>query len=506
MDQLNYEYVEPMADSVVQSLRSIGYSLETALADVIDNSITAKANKIDVTFHWNKEQAFIKVVDNGIGMSEPELVNAMRIGSRNPLEMRHQKDLGRFGMGLKTASFSQCKRLSVLSKKDNQHNFRCWDLDLIQEKNQWALLKHPIHLTTQLYLENSLENETSGTVVLWEVLDRVLPTESYTSKSYNAFLRKIDQVEQYLCLVFHRFMVGPRAIKISINGVPLTPWDPFLVAENATQELPVEQFTDGEQLITIHPYVLPHQSKLTEEIYNKSAGFRGWNDMQGFYIYRNKRLLVAGSWLGLFPKEEPYKLARVMIDITSNADFKWQIDIKKSKARPPENLIEPLKKIAYGVREKSYRIFYHRGVLINKSLRAEKMTYLWEQVLRRGIVFHRINRKHPLLQYLLEEGGPYNAMLQTYLSMLEEAAPSNQIILSASNVHQDVENFEEENYVAPEHDTVKALITDIVYALEISGMSRNEIIDYLKSTQPFKRFPELISSINLRGEREHANL
>ena len=135
-----HEITAPDAASMFESLRAFGYELPTALADLIDNSVFAGARNVWIDFEWNGAESTVSITDDGHGMAEKELVNAMRPGSRNPREVRDPKDLGRFGLGLKTASLSQGRRLTVRSKQVESTGFtRCWDLDHVAKTGDWYL-------------------------------------------------------------------------------------------------------------------------------------------------------------------------------------------------------------------------------------------------------------------------------------------------------------------------------------------------------------------------------
>ena len=169
-----YDIVRPDAESFLQSLRSYGYSVETAISDLIDNSITANASDISITYGIDRFSSFVRIEDNGKGMNENELLNAMKIGSFNPLAARDENDLGRFGLGLKTASFSQCRRLTVKTRNKSGSEFiRCWDLDFVSEKKDWVLLRECADKNSNLNLSD-FKFDGSGTIVLWEKLDRLV--------------------------------------------------------------------------------------------------------------------------------------------------------------------------------------------------------------------------------------------------------------------------------------------------------------------------------------------
>ncbi|WP_048654568.1 ATP-binding protein [Bacillus safensis] len=421
MHSIESEILLPDAAPLINSLRAIGYNFETAIADIVDNSIDAKASEIKIDIAWDSDKSYVRIEDNGFGMNEDELVLAMKVGSTNPNNKRKQGVLGRFGMGLKTASFSLGKRLTVLTKKEGLSFTRCWDLDYIEGTNKWNLLKSPFNSQSSGIL-HSVEN-VSGTVILIENLDRVVE-EPYTRKKVQKFFNRIGVLEDHLAMVFHRFLKGPNKIQIYLNGNKIEPWDPFLSQEIATQELPPESQLIKDDIVKIQPYILPHHTKLIQTEYEKAAGPKGWLEQQGFYIYRNKRLLVAGSWLHLFGREESYKLARIKVDITNTSDFSWQIDIKKSSAKPPQELISILRKIGEMARKKSHEVFYQRS--INKSPENKLINdYVWEQVSTKTHSYFRLNKNNSYLKDLLESNKEYEAKLKFYLFHVEEYCPAN---------------------------------------------------------------------------------
>lgn len=327
----------PRASAMLESLRGLGYSTAAALADIIDNSISAGAKVVDIQFNW--ENKYIYILDDGLGMTDQELESAMTLGDKNPIDVRSPHDLGRFGMGLKTASFSQCKSLTVASKKRGGISCLRWDLELLATNPDlgWVLLEGAAFGSEQLI--EKLFNREHGTIVIWEKLDRVV-TDDFT---VNDFLTLIDErVTPHLSMTFHRLITGANPkVLLTINGNKLEPWDPFLDGHPAKPwSSPVQIHKTPAGNIEIQCNVLPHRDKLSDDEYLRSGGPEGWHTQQGFYVYRNLRLLVAGGWLGLgYPKawhrEEPYKLARIQLDIPNAADAAWKIDVKKSVARPP---------------------------------------------------------------------------------------------------------------------------------------------------------------------------
>ena len=346
---------------MIEALRGLGYSTATALADLVDNSIAADAGNVDLTFVWKGADSHITIQDDGWGMDDAGLDRAMRLGHQSPLDGRAANDLGRFGLGLKTASFSQGRRLTVASRqKSGAVACLRWDLDVLasSDDDTWRLLVGPADGSHQLL--DPLQGGPQGTLVLWENLDRIV-TPGFSEEN---FLDLIDIIERHLAMVFHRYLTGkPPRLRIAINDRAVTPWDPFLAAHHATWSSPTATLAPG---VAAQCHVLPHKDRLDRRQDEEAAGLDGWTAQQGFYVYRNQRLLVAGSWLGLgrgrpWTKEEAHRLARIRIDIPNSADAAWKIDIRKSTARPPVALRQDLTHLMEDTCRRARRVFAHRG-------------------------------------------------------------------------------------------------------------------------------------------------
>lgn len=502
-----YDITDPNPCALVESLRSVGYSLSTALADIIDNSITAEATVITLDFHWAGNRSLISVLDNGIGMDAQGLQNAMRPGTKSPREFRDPNDLGRFGLGLKTASFSQCRVLSVWShQKKTQVDGRKWDLDYVAEHNQWRLEKGMNPPDSRAF--KNLNNFESGTLVIWETIDRLVDDSSVDShEAHSRFLNSIEDVKQYLSMIFHRHLSGhtlPRRLplKIYVNGDSdqhlLQPWDPFHISNKVfPQESPIEKISYKGEIISVRGYVLPHKDKLTEQEFVHGAGQRGWVAHQGFYIYRNDRIILAGDWLKLgrgktWPKEEQYKLARMSIDIPNSMDLDWSLDVKKSTARPPPRLRVRLTELAEKIRYDARKVFTHRGhyghnpaaptLIIEKPWNAEE---------RNSHIVYRINRKHPLIQVAFKKLGPLASELETVCRLVEETVPIQRIWLDTAESSLD--------HGIPYEGLAPNLIQEDIrkaYQFLRMGNSDNETIrSLLLATEPFNRYPDSVNQI-----------
>ena len=483
----------PKPAAMVEVLRGLGYSTAGALADIIDNSISAKANIIDICFHWCGKDSYISVLDNGEGMSELDLDLAMRLGEKNPLDVREENDLGRFGVGLKTASFSQCRRLTVASKKLNQISCLRWDLNLLAESknNSWMLLDGPEESSQDLILP--LNKLDSGTLVLWELLDRIV-TPSFNEQG---FLDLIDQVENHLAIVFSRFLEGnsPR-LTLSINRVAISPWDPFLAGHFGTWSSPLVKIPTKSGVVKVQCHVLPHKDKLDHQLHEITGGPQGWTAQQGFYVYRNERLLVAGGWLGLgrikpWTKEESFRLARIMIDIPNSADADWKIDIRKSTARPPASIKEQLIRLAEDTRERARRVFAYRGRHIIGALNTP-VTQAWKTEHLKSGVRYRVDLTHPALQAVIDDAGALLPQIKAMLRIIEETVPVQKIWLDTAESHETpLTGFNG----TPSSEVSSVLLVMYKNMIKRKGFSSIKAKESLIRTEPFNNYPELVASL-----------
>ena len=485
LDYSNYKTQQavPEASSMIETFRAIGYNIETAVADIIDNSISANAKNIWVTFEWKGSDTWLSIKDDGIGMNNEELIQAMKPGSKNPLENRSNKDLGRFGLGLKTASFSQARRLTVISKKNDYKTiFWTWDLDYVNQTGNWNLIDlMPIEFNTK-----ALDNLISGTIVIWNDIDRVVKhLKQEDNKALDKFLIIMEQVKKHLAMVFHRFIEGKK-IKIFFQEHEVKPWNPFLIEEQATQSFPEEPLHNA--LVTLKGFVLPHKSKVSEEKFKEAEGTRGWNEHQGFYIYRNERLLLAGDWLGMFRKEEHYKLTRIQIDLPNSLDADWQIDIKKSVARPPLMYRDQIKNYAMKVRSQGVEVYRHRGKTVKHS-EGQKFVPLWVDHKRGDKWHYKVNREHPLVEMAKEQAEKEPAKaIEQLLKFIEENIPSKSIyIKEAEEPEAQGKPFE-----GIDQEPIRKIMQQMFDTLKGKGKSSEEAKAKISSIEPFDQFTQFL--------------
>lgn len=481
MDYSKYQTISaiPEASSMIETFRAIGYNIETAVADIIDNSISAGAKNIWINFDWLGSKTWLFVKDDGIGMNDTELIQAMRPGSKNPSQERNDKDLGRFGLGLKTASFSQARKLTVISKKlDNHHVYWTWDLDFVSKTCNWDLIKYELCKD----LEIEISNLTSGTIVLWNDIDRVVKDFSQDdTKALDKFLQTMEQVKKHLAMVFHKF-IEKNKINIFFQNKKIEAWNPFLIDEIATQTFPEEKIQNGK--VIIEGFVLPHKSKISENKYKDAEGIKGWNEQQGFYIYRNERLILAGDWLGLFRKEEHYKLARIQIELPNTLDSQWQIDIKKSVARPPLLFREQIKAYASKVRKQAVEVYRHKGKNV-KRIAGQKFVPLWIDHKRGDKWFYKINRESPILDNIKRQAkNEPDKAIEILLRFIEETIPTKSIHIKESESPE----LQGKPFEATEQEIIRKTMKEMYSNLLSQGKTQEESTTIISNIEPFNNF------------------
>lgn len=349
MSEVNDIMLPPDPARVMEGLRDTGYDFNTAVADIIDNSIAANATKVNILLEMDPSgEVFVYIADDGCGMDFEGLKNAMKYGSA---ERSDKASLGKFGLGLKTASTAFCRCLSVISKGTdlNTHKVQ-WDLDYIATAREWHLRQPDITEDELEYLEETA-GEGTGTLVVWEKIDRLLNDYKTKAAAQNA-LNKVEQaLEFHIAMVYQRFLdtADSRAqnIVISLNGHTIKPWDPFCKLEENTSvlyedELEIEMQEKAEiPVLTIRAVLIPRRDEFSTREAGDAAKVS--NDMQGFYIYRENRLIHSGDWMGMFSKEPHGTLLRVELSFDHKLDDAFHVDIKKSRILLNEEVFNYIK-------------------------------------------------------------------------------------------------------------------------------------------------------------------
>lgn len=366
----------PDPERIMEGLRDTGYSFNTAIADIVDNSIAANATRIDLTIDYNPHKDLtIYIADNGCGMNEEGLKNAMRYGSKRREDLA---SLGKFGLGLKTGSTAFCRCLSVISRGQDDTTVRKaqWDLDYIAKTNEWKL-KLPEPTYDEIDLLDATAESASGTLVVWEKVDRLLKKYNNKSSANVALKKTMDALAFHLSMVYQRFLdpgdTRARNVIMTLNGNPIAAWDPFCRNEDASdclvdETIEVELPGGIESGFTVKAYLLPRRDDFSSTIAQKQAKLS--NDMQGFYIYREERLIHYGDWLGMFSREPHFSLLRVEFSFDHTLDEVFNVDIKKSRILLNEDIFAYVKDQIMPAPRRAAEERYRKGTSIGVRVKA----------------------------------------------------------------------------------------------------------------------------------------
>lgn len=356
-------------------LRGSNYNFSTALADLVDNSIQAEADTVDIYVDF--ETLTVSVLDNGTGMTDEVHLESMKVASET--RDYSENDLGKYGTGMKAASFSQADRLIVATKHSSNPSVlvRCLDLDHINRVDDWNRLVLKLEESDlPMALSRSLHSRKNGTAVIWEKMSQVFESGGLTASQYKAeLLRQIESAEEHISMVFHRFLSGEVSnrsrLAIRINGEPVLPWDPFCRDEKTWALAPFSTQVNNSA-VTLTPFVLPPEKEFSSQAaFKKASGPKRWNESQGFYVYRNDRLIRWGGWLRMRASDEHRKLARIALDFPSELDSVLQVDVSKSQLTLPfgiKSLFENTVKDCTSQAEKRYRQNKKQGAVTPSRL------------------------------------------------------------------------------------------------------------------------------------------
>lgn len=482
----------PKASTLMGSLRSMGYSFESAVADVIDNSISAHAQNIRILFPSTPlDELAIGILDDGDGMKGDVLFEAMRYGSLSAEEERSEDDLGRFGMGMKSASLSQCRCLTVISFDGETLNGFKWDYNHILMTQDWMIQELEKNEIDELPYIERLKKQDKGTLVLWQDFDVI--SNSSGGQIYSTLVELRSTLENTLALIYHRYLtgLGLQHLHIYINELGIKPQDPFLEQHPKTTvkkeiELDIKDSNGIERIIKIRPFILPFATELREKDKQLIGGIENLRAKQGFYVYRNKRLIIWGTWFGMKQRSELTKNTRIRVDIPNTLDDIWSIDIKKQQASIPKQILQRLKKavdeaLDFSVRQQTYR---GRTEKVN-----DKIDYIWDRKRgRNNTFFYLINRESNLFKFIREKmtEEDYN-YLEILLTEIEKNLPIQQLYIDKSN----------ESIATPEEtderldDLYQMAITLASTMMNIRSDGWKAIINDLMNSEPWCKYPSI---------------
>ena len=482
----------PKASTLMGSLRSMGYSFESAVADVVDNSISAHAQNVRILFPTNPmDELALGILDDGNGMAADVLFEAMRYGCLSAEEERSEEDLGRFGMGMKSASLSQCRCLTVVSFEGNTLNGFTWDYNHILETQDWMIQELDKKEIDKLPYIETLKEQKKGTLVIWQDFDVI--SNSSGGQVYSTLVELRSSLENTLALIFHRYLagIGTQRLHIFINELDVKPQDPFLEQHPKTTikkeiELDIKDSNGIERMIKIRPFILPFATELKEKDKQLIGGIENLRAKQGFYIYRNKRLIIWGTWFGMKQRAELTKNARIRVDIPNSLDDIWSIDIKKQQASIPKQILHRLKKAVEEALEFSVRQQTYRG-------RTEKVNddidYIWDRKRgRNNTFFYQINRESKLFKFVRDKMNEEDySYLEMLLTEIENNLPIQQLYIDKSN----------ESIAAPEEtderldDVYQMAVTLATTMMGIRTDGWEAIVDDLMNSEPWCKYPSI---------------
>lgn len=417
----------PHPFALVEAMRSIGYTPPTAIADLVDNSVTAGARTIAIRIAPPRTAAdagYVTVEDDGAGMSADRLAEAMRWGGNGPAQERRPDDLGRFGLGMKTASFSMGTRLTVASRATAGAALAVlrWDLDHVA-KAGWRMLEGADPAAEPLLARSALAGagRPAGTLVIVTGLDRLGVHSKLAAHRQRNEAVMMEKVSRHLGMVFHRFIAAGVTIRLGASAIAA--WDPFDCGQLKDEEMLGER-------VSVASYVLPHHSRMTTEQHARLSGPLGWGTHQGFLVYRAKRLIVPGGWLRLFPSEDKCRLARIRIDLPNALDAGWSLNVMKSSVVPPSWHLADLQRIGEATRRHAMAVFNFRG----ERQAPASGTYddpvgqaFWNQEPTPDAIRFRINRAHPVVQ-TLKQSVLNPATAEDFLRAFERLLPLEAIL------------------------------------------------------------------------------
>jgi hypothetical protein len=501
IQKIKSEEATPNPEYLIKSIAEQGYSLETSLADLMDNSISAKANKIEVLIDTESEPFKLFIADDGQGMTENELSKNMQFPSNSPEDSRLNSDLGRFGLGMKTASFSQTRKFTVLSKKrgDNKYHGRTWDVDFLKANGWKIIVNSDEEVARLMYQYNKLskdflkqfEDYKPNTIVIWEGLYKF---ESYLREGNrkDALKREITKVtSDYLALVFHRFLgkhVNP--LKIRINNTIVSPFNPFPEEEKDFRQIEPKQSSFRSDVIKIEGFVLPSRAitESKQSLTKWTTRYRGLMDMEGLYIYRADRIILFGGWNGIVKKAPRLQLARLRVEVGNSVDHLLHLNVAKSQIVVPHELRNAFEDYIQELKVEAEREYYNRGIRKFSGTKSQNHVELFERSYSNKGSVLEVNNNFPLIKNLQETlNKNQSSQLNLLLRMI------NTRVNNIRHVHEEKEflGIEEKDGVS-----IEELETNIIQLLT-SGITKEMIKEDIIPNLGFKysSLPDKIKSL-----------
>lgn len=474
---MTYEILTPGIE-LLESMRSVGYSFDDAIADLIDNSITADATTVEVTGDA-VDGRYVSILDNGTGMSPEEARTALRLAGSGR-DSRADNDLGRFGLGLKTASLSQGRKLTLASKAGADVTVIQWDLDYVEKAGDWRIRVLERRDIDHIPAAEEFDRLDSGTLVIWESLDHLI---GESERPDEVMAKHLTQLREHLGLVFHQFLdnnyVG--GLKILVNSKFVKPLDPFLTGLRKTQRSSIDHFKIQGETVEMQSFVLPHSSALSEKELRRTDLSHAMESKQGFYVYRGHRLIDWGSWYGITKQSQLKKQTRVRVEFPNSLDHLWQLDIRKSKVQPPREFLNHYRNLILNETKKSERVHTFRGRVRDRN---DEITPLWNYIEDRLQIRYEINQDHPLVKSAFE--GLTKGQRRAVETLLDDVARC----IPAQNAY--VEISDNKTFVAEEYDAedIRKRIKVFIDGGLIPADAK-VAFEILRGVEPFSGHPNL---------------
>jgi Histidine kinase-, DNA gyrase B-, and HSP90-like ATPase len=478
-----YQENPPNPGATVESLRAIGYDLSMAIADVIDNSVSAGASSVRIMAAWGGASTTIAIVDDGNGLTDAEVFTAMRLGSSDASEDREAGDLGRFGFGLKTASFSQGRELTVVSHKSARARaVASWDLDHLRNTSSWQLRRDLPEGIGEVLRGFWPTNPNKGTAVIWRRLDRLIPNATgeddvAARHRFHAGLRLLDSD---LGVVFHR-LISSKRLAVSINGSPVAAWDPFADAE----QLSKVRRRVGQSDVDISAWLAPRRAKDGRDLPPPPGG---WSRRQGIYVYRCDRLISAGGWLNTGERvSDRYDRARIAVSIGNELDHLWHLDVKKSTVEIPDSILDEVAAIAKVCRRRATE---REGLATSRADRPAKrgVKPMWSVAMSRGVATLQLDRRHPIFELLRTSVG--EDFVEGLLRSIEDSLPIDYVPHRPSP--RPLRN-------EPLPDALAWLGHQLFEARIELGVERSRAAEIVASEHPYNQYPDTVDRLLAGG-------
>ena len=464
----------PNPEYLIKSIAEQGYTLETSIADLIDNSISAGADKVEVLVDTQNAPFQLFITDNGRGMSPAELKTKMNFPSSSMEDDRDPGDLGRFGLGLKTASFSQTRCFTVISKKehDKKYSARTWDVNHLRDTGKWEIIVNSdeeinsylraYRNLTQGFL-NCFEGYQPNTIVVWRGLFKFENDVSVLNKSANLQKELTETTKEYLQLIFHRFMERKQPLIIRLNNDHLKPYNPF---PGSTRNISVQQKLLMGNRLRLEGYVLPNRSIAeSKETSEWTLPHKSLMDMEGMYIYRADRIIVYGGWNGSIKKSPRLQLARLKVEIGNGIDHLFHLNVAKSSVTIPFGERIAFMRYVSELKTEAEKEFFNYETRLNNT--KNKTQSIFRKIPSNNGMLLEIDKSFPILVSLVDS---LNDEQKKQLSIIFR------MITTVANKIKKVHTEESYNTIVEKDGINEEDINNAIALLLNSGVSKSDIL------------------------------